>query len=1136
MKTSDLGHSTAGAFQMAIASLAPEDYQQLSDIEHILKRPDMYIGVTQRSVRSGYCYDLDQKRIVKKDVQQSQGLEQLFKEIIGNAADNVQRSRENGIDPGCIEITLTEQLCTVKNYGMHIPVDVNPQTGKWVPDMIFGHLRTSSNYNDNKVRLYIGKNGIGAKGANAFSKEFLIECSDPERGRFYRQTWYNNMSQKTQPEITAYSGPGYTKVSYSPDFPRFGVADFDRECLEMYAAHAAALSLTCQVPVYFNGACFQINDLFEYAALFFPVTKKGAIIYKDPNGTYELCLIDTPDEAVCMSFVNGMITELGGAHVDASYKVVVRSIIDFMGKAVEGVRLTKSDIVNHVSVFISCRIPNPQFTSQVKDCLKKPEPKIELPEKLLEGIKKWQLLEQLHSDIMRKQLNKLKKTDGKRGRPKDEDGEPANWAGTNRSMECTLILVEGKSAKSYPLKFISQIPNGQGRNVFGIRPLRGKLLNVIKADFLQILKNDEICAIKEQLGLKEETDYSIDANFRQLNYGSLLIMTDADNDGKHILGLILVFFMAKFPSLVARGYLKFLRTPFVRITVNGQRCMFYSLRSFHRFMSQLPPGTQTGKPEYFKGLGSSADHHIVEDFHNPRIVSFFMDEKAVERTLLAFAKEGADQRKQWLEEWVNRVVIDTEEMPELPISLFIDHELIDYTIEAIIRSIPEIVDGLKESQRKGLYAALKKLKGKKGKIKVAQIANHAAEITNYKHGEGSLADTMINMTQDFVGSNNLPYFKGEGQFGSRNEGGKDAADPRYPSLDLAWWIDLVFKDDDRKLEKLIVDDDPDNPQECENFFPIMPMQLINGAHGIGMAYSSRIPLHNPLDVAFWYQQRLLQDLEPQAGHQLPVLRPWYKGFTGQIIITPNGFTTEGIISFRNDQSIHITELPIGMWTQDYKKQLDRWEEAGTISGYDNYCTDKTIHFVIHRWNDGAASLKKLKLISRQSYRNMTVLYRKQDRGIQPKIYNDLKELMEDFYKLRLAKYVDRKTALIEEIDRAIHAMNEKARYIHAVAVTKTLEVRNRPRAEIDADMISMNLDPALRKKVGTDDLNVESINALMSKIVSKQEERKVIEAARPEALWHDDLEKFITSYCKHEKVSRSTFESCNPAVTLSIGS
>jgi len=1121
-----------------MTSLAVTDYQRLSEIDHVLQRSGMYIGPIDRQSRKANCYSTLNRRIEEKDVYQAEGQEQTFLEILGNAADNVQRSRDNSVDPGRIEVVISAQWVTVKNYGMNIPVAQNDE-GIWVPDMIFGQLRTSSAYDDSKKRLYIGMNGLGAKATNIYSLMFMIECADPARGLLYKQTWQQNMKQRGEPEIQTYSGIGYTQISYSLDFARFGVTNFDSEALEIYAAHCASVSLTCQVPVIFNGETFNIKDVVSYANLFFPITKQSAVSYHSPNGVYDLCLVDTPDAAVCVSFVNGIITKAHGVHVDAAYKVIVDGMKAYLGKAIEGVNLTKRDVINHVSLFLMCRVPNPTFKSQTKDCLARPKPEITLPEEILKGIKRWQLVERLYMEIQRKQINKLKKSDGKkRKRVKNDNLQDANFAkesSPDRRLSATLIAVEGESAASYPVKFISQIENDCGRNYFGILPLHGKLLNVLNANFIQILENRDLVALKEALGLEEEVDYTDDYNYRRLRYGNFLFIPDADNDGKHILGLVLVFFLARFPSLVQRGFFKFLRTPVIRVTGHGQRFMFYTYTKYNQWTATVSDisNKSVWQHEYFKGLGSSEDHHIVEDFQLRKIVTFKIDESAGERIVLAFHKEAAQNRKQWLANLVDRELLDIETFTEFPISIFVNYELTDYSVENIIRSIPEPMDGMKECQRKAFFAALRKLRNNKskGKTKVDQIASYAQELTSYKHGPSSLADAIKLMTYHFVGSNNMPYFVPRGQFGTRNKGGKDAANPRYTYISLPWWTDKIYRREDKRLEKRIIDEGDE--QECENFFPILPMHIINGVVGIGTAYSTNIPAHNPLDVAFWLQQRLLQDIQSDQGHQLPILRPWYKGFTGQINHRPNGFTTEGRMLIQPNGAVLIEELPIGTWTKDYENFLITLEEHGTIADFDSYSTSERARFIIHKYLDGSATPKKLKLISKHSYNNMTVLYRTESRGIRPRTYNNLVDLLQDYYQIRLAKYGERKALMIQDIDKEIHNMSERARFILA-EINGELIIRNRPKVDVLSDMDRMRFDHKLLNVVKIYEFIQDNVNALYAKIEEKRREKAVLEQTRPEQIWYSELEEFIVEYCQKEKCQRSTFESCNPTTIIEI--
>jgi DNA topoisomerase-2 len=1103
----------------SLTSLSPDDYQELTDIEHILTRYDMYIGPIDRTPRSTLC--LTDKSIVSKTIYHSEGMEQTFLEILGNAADNVQRSREHNIQPGIIEVTIDSTTVTVKNYGMNIPIAQN-QNGKWVPELIFGQLRTSSNYNDNQKRLYIGKNGLGAKATNIFSKLFQIECGDPTRQLYYTQTWENNMHSKSQPTINSYNGPGFTQVIYSLDFNKFGIPEFDTEALEIYGAHCVAVAYTCNVPVYFNGTKFIVNDIFDYTKYFFQISRATTVMYKDPGGVYDICLIDTPDNAITISFVNGIMTKQGGVHVDAAYKVVTETIISYFGSTVDGIKITKRDIDRHVSMFLSCRLSGIQFKSQTKDYLAKPVPKIDIPPENLKPIKKWALIEIIHKEIMRKQMNQLKKTDGTNSKVKSGKCCPANFSGNHpRHLETILIMTEGDSADKYSFKFISRVPNRRGRDFYGNLPLHGKLLNVLNADFLQILNNRDIINIKKNLGLKEEVDYSVDANFAKLNYGSILIMPDPDNDGKHILGLVLLFFIVRFHSLVVRGYINFLRIPVIRVTVNGKRLLFYSMSRYTRYINELN-NPKISNLEYFKGLGSSEDHHIDEDYKNPKLVKFYVDDKAAEKIILAFNKVEAENRKRWLAEWATKELIETEDYEELPVSLFIDHELIDYSIENVIRSIPEAMDGFKDVQRKAFFAALVMFdKRKSEKIKTAQVASNAALITCYKHGESCLADAISMMAQDFTGSNNMPYFTGKGQFGDRNEGTRSFSSPRYTAITAPWWRDLIYRKDDKRLENRLIDEGEE--RECETFFPIIPMHLVNGVVGIGTAYSTNIPSHNPVEIAFWLQSKI-------KGWPSPVIKPWYKGFMGDILITNHGFTTVG--KYKHDRNIIVNEIPIGMWYVNYVEFLDKLLEERKIINYNNNCTDQGPYFELVGFKD-ATNLNNLNLIRKHSYSNMTVLYRTANRGIAPKIYDKVEKILEDFYEIRRPFYYKRKELIIGEIDKEIAAISARKKFIKAVAVDKNLEIRNRPEADIYNDMSRLDIDRSLLDKVKSREFTQERVIQLENKISAKIIERENISKTAPEDIWFDELDSFIKSYCKHEKMPLPSLETCN-VVTLEL--
>lgn len=252
---------------------------------------------------------------------------------------------------------------------------------------------------------------------------------------------------------------------------------------------------------------------------------------------------------------------------------------------------------------------------------------------------------------------------------------------------------------------------------------------------------------------------------------------------------------------------------------------------------------------------------------------------------------------------------------------FINKELVQYSHADVVRSIPSVVDGLKPSQRKVLYSCFKRRLTQE--MKVAQLAGYCAEHTAYHHGEQSLHATIINMAQDYVGSNNLPLLFPSGQFGTRLQGGKDAASPRYIFTRLNEVTRLIFPESDDSL--LSYKEDDGQVVEPEFFIPVVPLVLINGAHGIGTGWSTYIPPHHPIQVIDALESHLSKKRE------LGELEPWVKGFQGGIQKSgQTTYMTSGVAVKKAKGVVDIVELPYGMWTSDFKDRLTKMLEEGEV--------------------------------------------------------------------------------------------------------------------------------------------------------------------------------------------------------------
>lgn len=1195
-----------------LGALQATDYELYTQTQHIYRVTDTYIGSDEKIARDEWLYDFTSNRMSSSTITLPQGVERLFLEIVSNAGDNAARSWSSGIDPGQIDVRMDRRTIIIRNGGLPIPVEMHPVHHIWTPQMIFGTLLTSSNYDHNVIRMGCGRNGYGAKLVNIFSKLFAVEIGDPIRKLKYTQIWQTNMSVCHPPTIVAYDGPSYVQITYELDFPRFKYAEYPDEAFNLFARFLLDFSFTCKVPVSFNGQVYTLQNIRDYTALYlgtvgsdnsivhyewpagvetYRQSKKdgGAVVARDPSviPLLELCIVDAPDNAAVISFVNGIMTVDGGAHVDVVHKAVSAALLEVIngekkakeaGKKDDGPKLTVGDVKPHLSLILSCRLPDPKYKSQTKTMLASPKPELRIPDETLNPILKWSVIHRLYAALEAKAYKKLMGTDGKKRRHiKLEKGDDANEAGGPRSSECTLMIVEGMSAMGYARTFQSLVPNG--RDTIGILPLKGKPLNVLNADPLQIAKNVEIGELKKMLGLQEGMDYTVPANRATLRYGHILISADQDNDGSHIKALLMLFFGARFPSIIQIGMLMYLNTPRLRVFRGTEVKKFYSPREYEAWKAATPD-YQTWRHKYYKGLGTSKKDDIRDDFSAPRYVTCYYDDRTPEALRLAFDEKFADERKRWITQWEG--TIEFEELQMQPISQFIYYELIEYSIENLSRSIPKLLDGLKESQRKLIWAAFKKwgsesktqiIKTSPHELKVERFAQFASEQTNYHHGGRILEDVTVTMAQDFVGANNLPYFQKDGQFGTRNLGGKDCAEARYAETRPEWWLNYVFKRADMPLHTMVIDEG--EAVEPVSLLPILPLQLINGGSGVATGFSTFLPNHDVIEVCEALKC-LIQ------GREAPDLVPKYHGFKGSIEITlrrvPGSTTiidapetadadmvtrddngdldddeqtaaaldlqatiqeaveaalpvvtapgpaarlsmlTTGCFEQVTPTKVLITELPIGTWTSKYKSWLLKQRELKLIKEVRDLSTDDEAIFEIDGMRD--ASVKKLRLTRTYGLTNMVLL----NNHNRPVRYENARAILQAFYEQRLPYYEARRNHILQVIMENIQQRHDRIRFISAV-VGGQLKVMNRPKKDVLADMEALGLRTALYTKVRVSAFSVDEITELTREIQQLTVDHQIITDTSAATMWIRDLEEFEHAYCsKHQRALPPTMQ------------
>ncbi|CCM06356.1 uncharacterized protein FIBRA_08613 [Fibroporia radiculosa] len=1064
----DAGPSAPAPAAPAKKKTASETYTKvLSQLEHILKRPDSYIGSVETITQPMWAWDSDRKLMVYKEIKYVPGFFKIVDEILVNAADN--KINDPSMDTIKVTIDPRNNVISVYNSGRGIPIEMHSKEKIYIPELIFGHLLSSSNYDDDEKKLTGGRNGYGAKLANIYSVEFTIDTADKNTGQKYVQTWTDNMSKMGKAKITKNSrGEEYTRVTFKPDLKRFGMDSIDEDTVALLKKRVHDIAGTVKdVKVFLNDERLKIKNFKQYVELYLnsaaeqaadasggAAQAKQTMIYEQIGTRWEVAFAVSEGAFQQVSFANSISTVKGGTHVQYIADQLAKNLVTFISKKNKAATVKPPQIKNHMWIFVNALIENPTFDSQTKETLTLPSAKFgtkpSLSEEFMKKVQKSVIVDHILNWAKFKADQQLKKTDGSRrnrlsGLPKLSD---ANNAGTRKASECTLILTEGDSAKTLAVAGLSVV----GRDNYGVFPLRGKLLNVRDAKHDQIMKNEEIQNIKKILGLQHNKDYK---DVSGLRYGQLMIMTDQDHDGSHIKGLLINYFEHFYPSLLkVPHFLVEFVTPIIRATKGTQLIEFYTIPEYEQWLEETP-NSASWRAKYLKGLGTSKDEDARRYFklmRKHRIAFSTIKEGDRDSIELAFSKKRADDRKEWLRQFKPGTFLDHTQ-GEIGFTDFINRELILFSMADNIRSIPSVADGLKPVQRKVIWACFKRKL--KGEIKVAQLVGHVSEHAQYHHGEQSLMMTIVNLAQDFVGGNNLNLMMPNGQFGTRDQGGKDHASARYIYTELSPATRAVFHPGDDPLMKYLTDDG--HLIEPEYYMPTVPMVLINGAEGIGTGWSTNIPCYNPEDIVA-NLRRLMAGEE-----QLPML-PWWRGFKGTIKKTSDyRYDVSGIVTKLDDTTFEITELPIHKWTQNYKVELEAMcgeKGDGPVKDYKEYHNNMNVHFVVHmepkavEKAESQGLLEFFRLTGKINTSNMICF----DFEGKIKKYNTPEEIIEDFYPQRLAYYQKRKDFMANELSDELDKLNNQIRFIQMI-IDRELAVSNRKKVDIVADLRKKEFRP-----------------------------------------------------------------------------
>jgi DNA topoisomerase-2 len=1122
-------------------------YQKKTDIEHILSNPDTYIGAVEEVDSDLWILGETGDKIIEKNIKYIPGLFKLFDEGIVNCRDHVVRMAQaiaNG-QPDClpvtnIEITIQDDGTIVMiNDGNGIDVAEHPEHKIWIPEMIFGQLRTSTNYDKSEKKIVGGKNGFGFKLVLIWSTYGSVETIDHIRGLKYKQEFRNNLEEIGKPSITKCKTKPYTKITFKPDYSRLGIQGLTPDMISLLKKRVCDIAAVTDknIKVKCNSVLVPVKNFQQYIDMYIGDKSATPRVYEENGDRWEYAVALTPtNEFVQISFVNGIYTSKGGKHVEYILNQITRKLVEFIDKK-KKVKVNPNSIKEQLILFMRCDIENPAFDSQTKDYMNTPSSKFgskcEVSDKFIEKIAKMGVMDAALQLTEVKENKAAKKTDGTksksvRGIPKLTD---ANWAGTEKSKDCIIIFCEGDSAKAGIISGLSS----EDRNIIGVYPMKGKILNVRGEPTKKISENKEIAEIKKILGLETGRQYlTLEDVYKSLRYGKVLFMTDQDLDGSHIKGLGINLFQSEWPSLTEiPGFIGFMNTPILKAKKGEQELNFYNDGEYEEWKEAND--SKGWKIKYYKGLGTSTGKEFREYFENKKMVGFEHNgKKSTDSVDLVFNKKRADDRKLWLENYDRTAYLDTSKA-SVSYEEFIDRELIHFSKYDCDRSIPNVMDGLKISLRKILFSAFKK--NLTTEIKVAQFSGYVSEHSGYHHGEASLNAAIVGMAQNFVGSNNINLFMPNGQFGTRLQGGKDSASERYIFTQLNKITRCLFPCADDPILHYLNDDGL--AVEPIYYAPIIPMVLVNGTKGIGTGFSTDIMCYNPLQIIEYLKCKLTSLLSSYSGEFVP----YYEGFKGTIVkLANNKFLIKGLYEKIGVDKIRVTELPVGFWTEDFKELLEELIEpvankdgkkpTPLIKDYDDMSKDTNVDFIItfakgvletlemdKLENECNGVHKLLKLWTTNTTTNMH-LFNSEDKL---KKYERVEEIIDDYYTTRLQMYAERKKYLIEAIKQELILLTNKAKYI-AENLEGTIDLRRKRKEEIvkmlsekGYDIIDGDEDYKYLTKMPMDSVTQENVDKLYKEKENKMRELEIIQSTTIEQMWLNELLALREIYMEYKE-------------------
>lgn len=619
-----------------------EIYKSMDPIEHIILRPGMYIGSIKNEPKQMFLYSRDESKMILRDIEYTPGLLKLLDEIISNSCDEYRRKTNLGLTELTVILDKSGKVIIKDNGG--IPVVKHKEAKVYIPEFIFGQLRTSSNYDDTENRDVIGTNGLGSKICNIFSTYFSIYTADGKNSFF--RSWENNMRKINDDLKIKKCKEHFTESKFNIDFDKFEcgnefsddfISIIEKRCID---AAAANIGLTVYFKYTDNKKTIIEDEWYfksfeEYLELYTDYVDLSEMIkFKDDIMNVWIF----PDNGINVAFVNGAICSKG-SHIKAVRNEINTYLSNYFSNK-EKIEITNKNIDNKYSLFGIFKINNPTYDSQTKDQLTNQldkfssdiNYKFKIPDNILKQISKSEIKDNILDWYKQKsevEDQKILRKLNKQAKTKIKNNEKFINANSKTNKNKELWIYEGNSATS-GFRY-ARDPQTQAAYL-----LRGVILNTTNLSPTKIMENRELSDIITILGLQWG-----DHDIKKLNFSKIIIATDADFDGSHICGLLLSFFNL-WPELYENNMICRSITPIIIATKGNDVQKFYKMDDFKKEEKNL----KGYKIKYAKGLGSLSNDEYKDMLRNPVLHYYKKDELADNNLRLWFNKNIAKERKE----------------------------------------------------------------------------------------------------------------------------------------------------------------------------------------------------------------------------------------------------------------------------------------------------------------------------------------------------------------------------------------------------------------------------------------------------------------------------------------------------------